>query len=88
MCPDSPRRSHNDEGSVNPWISEHNNTVNNLLTAREVAERLAVSTETVLRWTRNGILPAFRLPSGALRYEEPALTNWLQQRATGKSSEN
>ena len=39
-----------------------------LLTAREVAEQLGVSTETVLRWTRRGELPAIRLPGGAIRF--------------------
>ena len=33
-----------------------------LLTARELGELLGVSSETVLRWTRNGELPAIRLP--------------------------
>jgi excisionase family DNA binding protein len=53
-----------------------------LLTAREVGERLSVSTETVLRWTRSGKLPGFRLPGGALRYREDALTLWLDERST------
>ena len=40
-----------------------------LLTAREVAELLGVSPETVLRWTRRGDLPARRLhePGAPLR---------------------
>jgi excisionase family DNA binding protein len=53
-----------------------------LLTAREVAELLGVSAETVLRWTRRGELPAIRLPGGALRYREPELEAWLQARGT------
>ena len=53
-----------------------------LLTAREVGERLGVSTETVLRWTRRGDLPGFRLPGGALRYRESDLSAWLEERAT------
>jgi excisionase family DNA binding protein len=53
-----------------------------LLTAREVGERLSVSTETVLRWTRSGKLPGFRLPGGALRYREDALALWLDERST------
>jgi excisionase family DNA binding protein len=53
-----------------------------LLTAREVAERLSVTTETVLRWTRHGRLPGFRLPSGALRYRDADLEDWLRERAT------
>ena len=44
-----------------------------LLTAREVAELLGVSTETVLRWARRGELPAIRLPGGAIRFREDEL---------------
>ena len=56
--------------------------VQKLLTAREVGERLSVSTETVLRWSRRGDLPGFRLPGGALRYREVDLDEWLVERAT------
>ena len=34
---------------------------------------LGVSTETVLRWTRRGELPAIRLPGGAIRYRQDEL---------------
>jgi excisionase family DNA binding protein len=53
-----------------------------LLTARAVAEQLGVSSESVLRWTRRGTLPGFRLPGGALRYREDDLARWLAERAT------
>lgn len=53
-----------------------------LLTARQVADTLGLSTETVLRWTRRGDLPAIRLPGGALRYLEHDLDDWLAHRAT------
>ena len=53
-----------------------------LLTARDVAELLGVSAETVLRWTRKGKLPAIRLPGGALRFREAELEAWLAERAT------
>lgn len=53
-----------------------------LLTAREVADRLGVHPETVLRWTRRGELPARRLPGGAIRYREDELDEWLDERAT------
>ena len=53
-----------------------------LLTARDVADLLSVSVETVLRWTRRGELSAIRLPGGALRYRETAVDYWLEQRAT------
>lgn len=54
-----------------------------LLTAREVAELLGVSTETILRWSRRGDLPAVRLPSGAWRYREGELDAWLAASSTG-----
>jgi excisionase family DNA binding protein len=53
-----------------------------LLTARELAELLGVSTETVLRWTRRGTLPAIRLPGGAIRFRQDELDAWLDLRAT------
>jgi excisionase family DNA binding protein len=60
-----------------------------LLTAREVAERLGVSPETVLRWTRRGELPAVRLPGGAIRYRPDELDAWLEARATrGREEES
>ena len=53
-----------------------------LLTARVVAERLGLSPATVLLWIREGKLPAFRLPGGAIRIREDELEQWLQARAT------
>jgi excisionase family DNA binding protein len=53
-----------------------------LLTAREVADLLGVSPETVLRWTRRGELPAVKLPGGAVRYRQDELEQWLDARAT------
>jgi excisionase family DNA binding protein len=43
---------------------------------------LGVSTETVLRWTRRGDLPAIRLPGGAIRYQAQELDAWLAARHT------
>ena len=40
-----------------------------------------MSCETVLRWTRRGLLPAMRLPSGQIRYREADLEAWLAKRA-------
>jgi excisionase family DNA binding protein len=56
--------------------------VSPLLTARELAERLCVSTETVLRWHRRGELPAIVLPSGQIRFREDEIEEWLRERAT------
>ena len=57
-----------------------------LLTAREVAELIGVSTETILRWTRAGKLPAIKLPGGAIRYRETELDEWLSLRATSRAT--
>lgn len=51
-----------------------------LLTAREVGERLRLSTETVLRRYRRGELPGFRLASNCLRFSEAELDAWLAER--------
>jgi excisionase family DNA binding protein len=55
-----------------------------LLTAREVAEWLGVAPETVLRWTRRGDLPAFKLPGGAVRYQRADVDAWLKRRSMGR----
>ncbi len=52
------------------------------LRARDVAELLDVSVETVLRWHRSGKLPGgYRLASNVLRFSESKLETWLQDRA-------
>lgn len=53
-----------------------------LLTAREVAENLALTPETVLAWQRDGKLPAIRLPSGQIRFRSEELDAWLAARST------
>lgn len=55
-----------------------------LLTARAVADQLGLCTETVLAWVRDGKLPAFRLPGGAIRFDEHELDEWLHARATSR----
>jgi excisionase family DNA binding protein len=52
-----------------------------LLTARELADRLGVSVETVLRWARRGKLPAVYLSSRAIRFREDEIDAWLDERA-------
>jgi excisionase family DNA binding protein len=56
-----------------------------LLTARQVADLLGVTAETVLRYTRAGELPAIRLPGtarGRLRYRPDDVDAFLEQHST------
>ena len=52
-----------------------------LLTARELAAQLGVSTGALLRWTRAGRVPAVKLPSGAIRYGPRQIDAWLAERS-------
>lgn len=58
-----------------------------LLTTRDVASRMCVSTETVLRWTRTGAVPAIKLPGGAIRFRADELEGWLARHATASRGE-
>ena len=51
-----------------------------LLTAREVAARLSVSTGTVIRWASDGKIPSFKLPGGAVRFRDDDIANWLESK--------
>lgn len=53
-----------------------------LLTARDVAELVGVHVETVLRWVRQGLIPAVRLPGGAIRFRHDELEAWLAEHST------
>lgn len=57
-------------------------TLEPLLTARDLADRLAVSSNTILDWWQQGRLPGFKLHSGAVRFRESEIVAWLEaQRA-------
>jgi excisionase family DNA binding protein len=51
-----------------------------LLTARDVADRLGLTAETILRYVRAGDLPAIKLPGGAVRVKASKLDEWLAER--------
>ena len=50
-----------------------------LLRTRDVAERLDVSCETVLRWHRSGKLPGGRrFGANVLKFSNPELEAWIE----------
>lgn len=56
-----------------------------LLTARQVAEYLGFSVDTVTRWANRGELPGFRLGGtvrGRLRFDAAELDEWLSAHHT------
>jgi excisionase family DNA binding protein len=50
------------------------------LTARQVADMLALSPASVLRRWRGGELPGYRLGSNVLRFKRSELDEWLDAR--------
>jgi excisionase family DNA binding protein len=56
-----------------------------LLTTREVADRLGVTPETVLRWVERRGLPVVRLTSRALRFDERRLDAWIAEHTVAAS---
>ncbi len=51
-----------------------------LVTADEVAAYLQVGRSTVYRWAEVGMIPAFRLGPGILRFDPEAFKDWLRGR--------
>jgi len=57
----------------------------NLLTARQVAERLGFAPGTVVDWFEAGTIPGFRI-GGRLRFRWSELEEWLEtQRGNGSA---
>lgn len=50
-----------------------------LLTVKDVAQRLQVSTRTVQRWQEEGKITFIKLPQG-VRFREEYLENWLSKK--------
>ena len=62
--------------------------MNRLLKPTEVAEKLGVSTYTLLEWRRVGFGPPWlRLRGNDLRYDEKALEGWVRSREARSLSE-
>jgi len=58
-----------------------------LLTTREVAEKLGLSSATVLRRWRAGKLPGYRLGSNVLRFDQAAIDAYLRGCLVGADEE-
>jgi len=50
-----------------------------LLTPKRAAEILGVSPRTLLRWHREGIIEAYRLPTRGMRYPEKEVERLLRK---------
>jgi predicted DNA-binding transcriptional regulator AlpA len=61
--------------------------VRDLLTAREVAKFLGLSTASVLRRWRSGELPGFRLNSNVLRFDPEDIAAYLAECKRGGRAE-
>jgi excisionase family DNA binding protein len=48
-----------------------------LLTAAQVGRLAQVSSETVRRWARDGLIPFIELPSGHMRFDPADVRAWL-----------
>jgi excisionase family DNA binding protein len=53
-----------------------------LLTARDVADQLGLSVETVLRWARQGRIPAVYLSNRAVRFHQGDVDAYVEQVST------
>jgi predicted DNA-binding transcriptional regulator AlpA len=59
-----------------------------LVTARELGERLGMSTAWVLDQWESGALPGFRLSSRAIRFRLSEVEQWLEARRRGPAIES
>jgi excisionase family DNA binding protein len=58
-----------------------------LVTARELAEHLGLSPDTVLDWFEAGRLPGFKLGGRAVRFRESEILAWLESHRVGRGRE-
>jgi excisionase family DNA binding protein len=56
-----------------------NNTINKYLTPREVASELEVSQATIVRWIRDGVIPAKRFGPRIIKIERTEVEQLVGQ---------
>lgn len=57
-----------------------------LLTADELAERLAVSPRTVIEWANAGLIPEVRLSERIRRFDYGEVINAIRQRSSARGA--
>lgn len=58
-----------------------------LKTQQEVAERLAVTTQTLARWRKAEGMPYIKI-GGVIRYRLNDVEQWIERRASGASQDD
>lgn len=51
-----------------------------LLTIKQTAEKLNVSTRTIERWVKERKIPIVSMPGRLLRFDESKIQSWVNQR--------
>lgn len=51
-----------------------------LLTTREMARFLRISTGTIDKYRRRGLIPYIKLPNGKVRFEQREIIKWVRER--------
>jgi excisionase family DNA binding protein len=74
-------------GSSSPSSAEVSNIFerlagcNNLLTAKEVAQLLAISPKTIYAYVARNMIPHYKIEASVLRFRPKDLADWLRGRA-------
>jgi len=51
-----------------------------LLTTREMARFLRISTATIDKYRKRGLIPYVRLPNGQVRFEQREIMRWIEEK--------
>lgn len=51
-----------------------------LLTTKEMARFLRISTSTIDTYRRRGLVPYVRLPNGQVRFEQREIMKWIEEK--------
>ena len=51
-----------------------------LLTTKEIANFLRISTGTIDKYRKLGLIPYIKLPSGKVRFDQGEIMKWIEQK--------